>query len=90
MQKNIKIFLLTIIAIAGLYFSYYYGNQKGLVEGGLIGIKEGKELGREELLAEQEEAEKEALLKIQEAANIYGNEEGVNPYKDTYQNPFAE
>ena len=91
MEKNIKLILLgTIIIIVSLGFTYYCGNYKGLSAGELIGIEKGKELGRAELLAEQEEAEAAALLKIQEAANIYGDEDGINPYSDSYQNPFAE
>ena len=86
MEKNIKLVLLVAIIIASLGIGYCYGNIKGLAEGEL----QGKELGRTELLAEQEVAEAEALQKIQDAANIYGDEEGVNPYSDAYQNPFAE
>ena len=90
MEKNIKLILSILMVVVVGLVGYSYGSNKGLAEGKLIGIEEGKELGRTELLVEQEEAEAEALLKIQEAANIYGDDEGINPYSDAYQNPFAE
>ena len=90
MGKNIKTLLIIVLLVVGSGLGYYCGNQKGLTAGELVGVEKGKDLGREELLAEQELAEQEALQKIQEAANIYGDDEGVNPYSDAYQNPFAE
>ena len=93
-NNNVKLILLgVVIFILGLGGTWYCGNSKGLMEGkaqGLAeGIEQGKEEGRQELLAEQKAIEEEALQKIQEAANIYGDDE-INPYSDAYQNPFAE
>ena len=89
MEKNLKLVLLIVVDIVSLGGGYYYGNQKGLIEGESIGVEKGKVLGQEELLAEQQAAEEEALQKIQDAANIYSDED-INPYADAYQNPFAE
>lgn len=81
-MKNIILIGLIALAI-GLGVGYYYGNTTG--------VKSGVEIGKADLLAEQEKAAEEAVKATQdeilEQINPFGD--AVNPFEGGYTNPFG-
>jgi len=67
----------------------------GLVLGGVggyyFGMTKGATNGRQALLEEQATAESQKLEEISKQANPFSEaQDAANPFKDMYQNPFAQ
>ncbi len=67
----------------------------GLVLGGIggyyFGVTKGASYGRQTLLDEQAAAEAQKLAEISKQANPFSEaQDAANPFKDMYQNPFAQ
>lgn len=67
----------------------------GLVLGGVggyyFGVTKGVANGRQALLDEQATAESQKLEEISKQANPFSEaQDAANPFKDMYQNPFAQ
>lgn len=88
MEGNTKIIIIALVALLiGAVGGYYYGNSTGYDKGRDEGILTGKQA----LLEDQKKEAEDALKKLQEEANPYTEvEDAANPFKDTYQNPFAQ
>jgi membrane protein YqaA with SNARE-associated domain len=84
MKNIVKLILIALLGMAvGAASGYWFGNR--------LGIKQGKALGRDELLAEQKKQQEDELAKIQDQANPFNDiEEAANPFKNVYQNPFGQ
>lgn len=101
MDNSVKIILAAVLALlvgaAGGYFlgsgpAAEKGYTNGFVEGKSVGLKEGTAAGRQAVLDEQQKEADEALSALQEAANPFSDDSdsAVNPFEDTYTNPFAQ
>lgn len=67
----------------------------GLVSGGVggyyFGLTKGVANGRQAYLDEQAAAESQKLAEISKQANPFtAAQDAANPFKDMYQNPFAQ
>lgn len=63
----------------------------GAVGGYYFGVTKGVASGRQALLNEQSAAETKKLEEISKQANPFSAaKDAANPFKDMYQNPFAQ
>ncbi len=80
MQSNktsITIVVGVVALVVGALAGYFYGQN--------VGAAKGASAGREQLLAEQANTAAEA-----NATRMAELQEAANPFKDSYQNPFAQ
>lgn len=90
-KKVLIIFIIVLLVVAGLVYwgSYNLGYKKGFNLGYDLGKKtgfdEGKEVGR---TAAKTEAATAVTNPIEQIPSANPFEEGVNPFKELYQNPF--